>query len=163
MIEIVIFDLDGTLVHLPIDYEMLFDEFKQIMHVDNVRLVVATVSRADEKTRKLVFEAWDKAELAVSGKITLNEEGMKTYRKFMDKQKVLVTLQGKAVVETIQQQCNLTFDVVVTREDALFRVDQLMKAISQLKKEPKNVLFVGNADSDAEAAEKIGCQFQRIK
>lgn len=78
MIEIVIFDLDGTLVHLPVDYTMLFDEFKQIMHFDNVRPVVATVSRVDEKTRKLVFEAWDKAELAVSGKITVNEEGMKT-------------------------------------------------------------------------------------
>jgi HAD superfamily hydrolase (TIGR01549 family) len=163
VIEIVIFDLDGTLVHLPIDYEVLFEEFKQIMHVDNVRPVVTTVSRADEKTRKLVFEAWDKAELAVSEKITMNEEGMKPYRKFMDKQKVLVTLQGKAVVKSILKQSNLTFDFVVTREDALFRVDQLMKAINQLKSEPKNVLFVGNADSDADAAEKIGCQFQRIK
>lgn len=163
MIEIVIFDLDGTLVHLPIDYEVLFEEFKQIMHVDNVRPVVATVSRVDEKTRKLVFEAWDKAELAVSEKTTLNEEGIKIYRKFKDKQKALVTLQGKAVVDTILRRFGLTFGFVVTREDSLFRTEQLTKVITYLRVEPPNVLFAGNADSDADASEKIGCQFQRIR
>lgn len=163
MIEAVVFDLDGTLVHLPIDYVALFKEFKRIMHVDEVRPLVDVVSRADGKTRELVFAAWDRAELAVSGRITVTEEGMKTYRKFEDKRKALVTLQGKAVVEAILKQFSLAFDSVVTREDALFRVDQLTKVISQLKVEPRNVLFVGNTDGDAAAAEKAGCQFLRME
>jgi len=163
VIEVVVFDLDGTLVRLPIDYKPLFEEFRRIMRVDEVRPIVDAVSRVDGKTRELVFGAWDRAELAVSGKITVNEEGMKTYRKFWDKRKALVTLQGKAVVQTILRQFGLAFDFVVTREDALFRVDQLTKAINQLKAEPRNALFVGNTDDDVAAAGKIGCQFLRVK
>jgi HAD superfamily hydrolase (TIGR01549 family) len=162
VIEAVVFDLDGTLVRLPIDYRALFEEFKRIMHVNEVRPVVDTVSKTDEKTRAKVFAAWDKAELAVSGKITANEEGMKIYREIEETPKALVTLQGKAVVHAIEDHFGLNFDFVVTREDSLFRVDQLTKAINLLKAEPRNVLFVGNADGDAAAAKGLGCQFMRV-
>jgi HAD superfamily hydrolase (TIGR01549 family) len=163
VIEAVVFDLDGTLVRLPIDYEALFEEFKRIMHVSEVRPLVDVVSRADGKTRELVFKAWDKAEQAVFGRITVDKEGMETYRKLISKPKALVTLQGKAIVEAILKQFSLAFDFVVTREDSLFRVDQLTKAISLLKAEPRTVLFVGNTEGDVAAAEKAGCQFQRVK
>jgi HAD superfamily hydrolase (TIGR01549 family) len=162
VIEAVVFDLDGTLVRLPIDYEMLFEEFKRILHVDEVRPLVDVVSKADGKTKELVFRAWDRAEQAVFGKISVNEAGMETYRKLFPKRKALVTLQGKIVVDVILKQFSLGFDFVVTREDSLFRVDQLTKAINLLKAEPKNVLFVGNTEGDAAAAEKIGCQFLRV-
>jgi phosphoglycolate phosphatase len=162
VIAAVVFDLDGTLVRLPIDYETLFKEFKLIMRVNEVRPIVETVLRADEKTRALVFATWDKAEMAVAGKITVNEEGIKTYREFSTKPKALVTLQGKAVVQAILQKFGVRFDVV-TREDALFRIVQLTNAVTLLKSEPRNVLFVGNTDGDAAAAEKIGCQFLRVK
>jgi phosphoglycolate phosphatase-like HAD superfamily hydrolase len=52
---------------------------------------------------------------------------------------------------------------VVTREDSLFRADQIGKAVNLLKVKPRNVLFVGNTESDAAAAEKVGSQFLRIK
>ena len=51
----------------------------------------------------------------------------------------------------------------MTREDSLFRVEQLTKAINLLEAEPKNVLFVGNTDGDATAAMSLGCQFMRVK
>ena len=162
MIEAVIFDLDGTLIHVPIDYEALFEEFKQIMHVKEVRPLVDVVSRADDKTRSIVFKAWERAELAIVGKITVNEEGMKTYRKFADERKALVTLQGRRLVEAVMKQFSLGFDLVVSREDTLFRTDQLRKALDQFKSDPEDVLFVGNTDRDAEAAREVGCQFLRI-
>jgi phosphoglycolate phosphatase-like HAD superfamily hydrolase len=66
-------------------------------------------------------------------------------------------------VEAILKQFSLAFDFVVTREDSLIRVDQLTKAIKLLKADPRNVLLVGNTEGDAAAAEKAGCQFQRVK
>lgn len=163
MIEAVIFDLDGTLVRLPIDYEALFNEFKRIMRVPEVRPIVDTISRLDGKTKEMVFTAWDRAELVVAGNVTENEDGMGIYRQFEDKRKALVTLQGQTVVEEIIKKHGLVFDFVLTRENSLFRVDQLKKAISLLHEEPQNVLFVGNTDSDASGAKAVGCQFQRVK
>ena len=163
MIEAVVFDLDGTLVRLPIDYDGLFAEVREIMHVTDVRPLVDTVSRADGITRELVFAAWEKAELAVEKAVSANEAGMKIYTAHVDKRKALVTLQGKTIVEVIMKQFSLSFDVVVTREDVLFRVDQLAKAVGKLNVPISNVLFVGNTDGDAAAAEKVGCTFLRVK
>jgi HAD superfamily hydrolase (TIGR01549 family) len=163
VIEAVIFDLDGTLVQLPINYEALFNEFRRIMQVPEVRPILDNISKLDGKTRETIFKAWDRAELAVEVNASSNEEGMSTYRRFRDKRKVLVTLQGKAVVEEIFKRYELKFDFIVTREDSLFRTIQLAKAISHLRAEPRNILFVGNAESDSDAAEKVGCQFQRVK
>jgi HAD superfamily hydrolase (TIGR01549 family) len=163
MIEAVVFDLDGTLVNLPINYEELLGEFKEIMRVENVRPLVDTVSRVDDETRKRVFRAWDKAELAVSAKITVNDEGMKVYREYAEKPKALVTLQGRKVVDAVVARFGLAFDVVVTRENSLFRAEQLRTAAEKLGLQMENVLFVGNADGDAVAAEKVDCQFLRVK
>jgi HAD superfamily hydrolase (TIGR01549 family) len=162
VIEAVIFDLDGTLVRLPIDYETLFNEFKRIMQVPEVRPIVDIISKLDGKTRQTIFEAWDRAEIAVEVNATINEEGMNAYRRFRDKRKVLVTLQGKAVVEEILKRHGLRFDFILTREDSLFRTKQLTKAINQLEADPRNVLFVGNTESDGAAAESVGCQFHRV-
>ncbi len=162
MIAAVVFDLDGTLVDLPVDWEGLFAEFKVIMHVDNVRPVAETVSKVYAETRKQVFDVWDKAELAVSKKSMINEKGMSIYRQYADKPKALVTLQGKKAVEIIAVEFGLRFDVVVTREDSLSRSEQLLMAAEKLKVPLKDILFVGNADTDAEAAKKVGCQFLRV-
>ena len=163
MIAAAVFDLDGTLLCLPVNWEALYEEFKRVMHVDVVRPLVDTVSRVDEKTRLEVFSAWDKAEVAIFENATACGEGMQLYREFAGKPKALVTLQGKAVVQLILEKFGLSFDVVVTREDSLFRAEQLQMAAEKLKVPPKNLLFVGNADSDAAAAQKVGFQFQRVK
>ncbi len=157
-----IFDLDGTLVCLPIDYEKMFDEFKRIMHVNVVRPLVETLSRVDSHTRGEVFAAWDRAELAVARGSTVCTEGGMLYQQFKDKPKALVTLQGRDTVDIILECYDFKFDVIVTREDSLFRDEQLTLVLEKLKLPAPDVLFVGNADTDEAAAQKIGCQFHKV-
>ena len=163
MIEAVIFDLDGTLLHLPIDYEKLFQEFKKIMRTDKVQPVTETISKLDKKTQQQVFKAWDKTELAAAANITLNKKGIDIYKSYSQKPKALVTMQGKAVVKNILAQLGLSFNIKVTRENSLNRTEQLEKAAEKLKTQFGSILFVGNTENDSFAAEKAGCQFLRIK
>jgi HAD superfamily hydrolase (TIGR01549 family) len=163
LIKAVIFDLDGTLIHLPVDYVKLFAEFRKIMHVDNVQPVTEVVSKLDKKTRQQVFREWDKAELAAAANITINKGGMEIYKRVSMKPKALVTMQGEAVVKKTLAHLRLSFDFAVTREDSLNRAQQLENAAEKLKKQLANILFVGNTENDALAAEKVGCQFLRVK
>jgi phosphoglycolate phosphatase-like HAD superfamily hydrolase len=125
LIEVVVFDFDGTLIQLSIDYEKLFQEFKKIMKVSNLHPLVETVSKLDDRTRKEVFKVWDKAELAALAKMTINDEGIKIYKMFQQKPKALITLQGKALVKAALERLELSFNVIFTREDSLNRVEQL--------------------------------------
>jgi len=66
MIAAYVFDLDGTLVDLPINYWAMFAEFKQIMGVEEVRPILKTVGAImDLQTRKRVFDTWERYEFAV--------------------------------------------------------------------------------------------------
>jgi len=163
LIEAVIFDLDGTLIQLPIDYERLFQEFKKIIKINNFHLLVETVSKLDARTRKDVFKVWDEAELAALTKMTINDEGIKIYKMFQQKPKALITLQGKALVKAALERLELSFNIIFTREDSLNRVEQLKNAAQKLETQIQNVLFVGNTENDFLAAKKVNCQFLRVK
>lgn len=162
MIEAVIFDLDGTLIHLPIDYERLFQEFSKIMKTDEVHPLTKTISRLDEKTREKLFEVWDNAELAALTEMTVNDEGMSLYKKFHEKPRALVTMQGEAFVRNVLERLGLSFNFVVTREHCLNRAEQLKIAAEKLKTSFENILFIGNTNDDFLAARNVGCQFLRV-
>jgi len=163
LIEAVIFDLDGTLIHLPINYEKLFREFSKIMKTTDLHPLPKKISKLDEKTKRKIFEVWNRAELAVSANATLKSQGIAIYKKFSQKPKVLVTLQGKPLVQTVLERFNLSFNFVVTREHSLNRAEQLRIAAEKLRVAFQNILFVGDTDDDFLATRKVECQFFRVK
>jgi len=162
VIEAVIFDLDGTLIHLPVDYERLIQQFQKVAQAESFHPLLESVSNLDEVANGKVFEIWDLAELAALAGMTVNQEGMKLYGFFSTKPKALVTMQGKAVVKAILEKLGLAFDVVLTREDSLNRAEQLKLAAQKLDARFENVLFVGNSENDVLAAKQVTCSFQRI-
>ena len=164
MIRAVIFDLDGTLLDLPIDYPQMHAKFTQIMGVAEVRPILKMVAQIkDAEVLRRVFDAWTGFELEIIDRVTVHEEGMKLYRQYADVPKGLVTMQGKEAIGKILARFNLSFDVVLTREDSFSRVDQLKAAAEKLDVATGDVLFVGNMDNDENAAKELGCQFIRVK
>jgi phosphoglycolate phosphatase-like HAD superfamily hydrolase len=116
MIQALIFDLDGTLLDLPIDYPKMYDKFKEIMGVAEVRPLLKTVAQIkDPATLQRVFDAWTGFELAILDKVTVHEEGMKIYRENADKPKALVTMQGKETMSKILAKFDLSFDAMLNR------------------------------------------------
>jgi len=163
LIEAVIFDLDGTLIHLPIDYERLFQEFGKIMKTDNVRPLSEKISGLDDERRRKIFEVWDRLELSALKDMAVKEEGISLYKKFSGTPKALVTMQGKALVQNVTNHLGLSFNFAITREDSLDRVEQLKIAAQKLETRFQNVLFVGDTEEDNCAAKKVECQFLRVK
>ncbi|MBX5328103.1 MAG: HAD-IA family hydrolase [Candidatus Bathyarchaeota archaeon] len=162
MIKAAVFDLDGTIIHLPIDYEKLFKEFSKIMKTEEVRPLTEKISKLDKKARERAFEVWDSFELEALRKFTVNKEGIMLFQRFSEIPKALVTMQGKKLVENITERLDLSFNFTITREDSLDRTKQLQKAAQMLEIHPQNILFVGNTNEDYLAAKKIGCQFVRV-
>jgi len=159
-----IFDLDGTLVDIPINYWAMFADFKQIMGVEEVRPILETVAKiTDAQTRKRVFDTWERYELAVLQKTIVHEEGIRIYRAHEDEPKALVTMQGKKTTKLIIDKFKLSFNAVITREDSFSRTEQLKTAIEKLNVPLRDILFVGNMDNDEKAAKEVGCPFRRIK
>jgi HAD superfamily hydrolase (TIGR01549 family) len=161
--EAVIFDLDGTLINLPVNYEKLIEEIENITKTEYVGPLTVAVSKLDEKTKKKVFKVWDEAELEALEKMTINDEGMAIYRKFSEKPKALVTMQGKALVKVVFERLKLSFNVVLTREDSLDRAEQLRHVIRSLKTPAEKTLFIGNTKGDLQAAKKAECRFRKVR
>lgn len=162
-IKAVIFDLDGTLVNLPMDYRALYAEFQKIMGINNIEPVTKTVAALNDATKGKVFETWTKAEFTVLPKMTIVKEGMKLFEQYSGIPKALVTMQGKRTMEKILSTLNLSFQVAITREDNLDRIAQIMLALEKLKLKPENVIMIGDRETDKTAAKKVGCKFKMVK
>jgi len=158
-IKLVIFDLDGTLVHLPIKYEGLKNEISRILKVDEVNSILETISNVEGNLRREIFEVWDKFELEALQNLKENRDGMEIYNRFHGKTRCLVTLQGMSAVKKILEKTGLSFDYIVTREDSLSRSKQIKMVIEKFGANVKETLFVGDRESDRRAAEEVGCSF----
>ncbi|MCW3980733.1 MAG: HAD-IA family hydrolase [Candidatus Bathyarchaeota archaeon] len=163
MTEGVIFDLEGTLVRLPIDYEALHSEIKRELHLTKVRPLTETVKILDQKSRDKLYKLWEHAEMQALPNSKSNEEGMELLRKHSNKPIALVTMQGRTVVKKILNYYHLPFRITITREDTIDRRAQIEKAICNLNLEPRNVLVIGDRKSDQISAKLAGCEFVMVR
>lgn len=162
MINAAIFDLDGTLVDLPVNYDELFKEMKRILNKENVRPLLKTIREVNEKERRQIFMVWDEMEQEAFPKTAPVEEGMAIYKEYYEKPKALITMQGENSVTEILKSFDLSFAFSITRETSTDREEQLAMAVKKLKTDAHSIMFVGNEDHDKEAARKVGCQFRRV-
>ena len=163
MINALVFDLEGTLINLPINYEALYESIRRELGITKVQPLTKTAKKLDLNSREKLFKLWEIAEMKALRNFRINEEGIGLYRRYGNRPVALVTMQGKNVVEEIMNQLFLKFTVIVTREDSLDRKDQIKTAIDLIGLAPDKVLVVGDRDSDKVAAMHVGCKFLKVK
>ena len=164
-LELVIFDLDGTLVKLPIDYDKMYSKLRQLFNLKDRVVPLKTVdklTRGNLGLRRRAFQILTEAEMEALPKIRLNPSLEELREKFKPVDKALVTMQGPEVVNQILPLLKIKFKMVVTREHSLDRAEQLRHVIACLGTQPARVLFIGDRFNDELGARNVGCRFMKI-
>ncbi len=158
-----IFDLDGTLFTIPVDWVEVSEELGKMVGapIGDAPLFaqVEQLVSVRPSIRDAIFTKLDLHELKavpaaapMAGALELLSHISKVA------QLGLVTMQGSAACDKILGRHRLgeLFDVMVTREDSLDRTMQLRIALQSLSSSPKDTLFTGDGLNDVRCGRKVG-------
>ena len=161
--EYFIFDLDGTLFSLPVDWTAVREEFAAIAgeSIEGRPLFqeVQRVAAAKPALKQTILSMIESHELrAVDSAKPMPGAVDLAYSLFEVSKLALVTLQGKRACQEILRRSKLLglFEAVVTREDSLDRAAQLEAALNTLGARPKDALFIGDRLNDVVCGRKVG-------
>jgi len=165
MIRGIIFDLDGTLVQLPIRYDYLHNELKKLLRTDDelIPLISSIVNLA--RNGNMIEEAFEiicreEIQSVNDMTITSDAEELLTYLKTKNYLLGLVTLQCKTATEQILAKMGISnlFNSILTRDDSYDRPDQIKKTLHRLDLSPSETIMIGDRLNDVESAQNLGCQ-----
>ncbi|MBI3840821.1 MAG: HAD family hydrolase [Thaumarchaeota archaeon] len=158
-----VFDLDGTLFRIPVDWEAVRGSLRKIFATDSQFIPLFESLREhlgnDPARRAEAFAAVDSLELKaveacepLPGALDL-VSGLRSRAKLG-----LVTMQGRKAYDRIAMEHGLAsaFAVSVTREDSLDRAEQLLSALGRLGVDRGEALFIGDRLNDVFSAQKAG-------
>jgi phosphoglycolate phosphatase len=161
--ESYVFDLDGTLVRLPVPWDQVRAKLRESLGAEvpfsPLFGDLAELLKSSPGLRSEAFTLIDSFELdAVEGvePVTgaLELLGALAIRGRL----ALVTMQGKRAVEGVISRLGAggIFSAVVTREDSLERSEQIGKAMKEMSAAPSKTLFVGDRLNDVIGGRRAG-------
>jgi HAD superfamily hydrolase (TIGR01509 family) len=157
-------DLDGTLTILEIDWEHIRGIVRTMLNTDHpLRPLAMSIPSATEDPilRKRAYEYIAQAELEAATKKQRDEKLVSLVRSMrMEGLKLgVVTHQAKAPARLTLERLGVLnyFEVIVSREDALERGEQIGLAADALGVKPHEVIFTGDSPWDIEAGKRLGC------
>ena len=165
MIKGIIFDLDGTLIRLPIRYDLIQNNLKKIFNIQDEfkPLIAAVVSSAKGNSSKLdeAFELICQEETRAADDLEIIENAFDVLQFFKSKQLKLglVTMQCRKAVEKVMTKFEQSvFSSIISRDESYDRKDQIEKMLKSLQLEPDEALVIGDRIHDVVSAKKVGCR-----
>ena len=165
MSKCIIFDLDGTLVNLPVRYELIQKKLKKLFNTESefTPLIPSIIEQANGNQNLVndAFELLCEEELIASECLKEIEGSQELIDDILSKNHTvsLVTMQCKKVAEIILKKINLTekFSSVITRDDSTDRFLQIKKTYELLNFMSSDVTMIGDRIHDINSAKKAGC------
>ncbi len=156
-----IFDLDGTLFTVPVDWKKVRKEIAEIgVPLEDSISLFKQLARLQGNTSLMeqVFRIIDRHEVDSLGSAS-PREGAVSVLQSLNRDKFLVTMQGREFCTMLLDKFSISdlFKEVVTREFSLQRVRQLSYCISISRE--KDMLFVGDKEDDALSSIMLGIDF----
>jgi HAD superfamily hydrolase (TIGR01549 family) len=161
--SVFIFDLDGTLVRIPVDWRSVREDLRsEFKTEDTFSPLFGSLQKflsERPEARERVFALIDKREIAALGNSSLMEGVEETLSRLSKGASLsLVTMQGRRASEGILRKFGLSrfLPIQFTREDSLDRSHQLRMVMTRLIVGKDEVLFVGDRLNDVRSAAEVG-------
>ncbi len=150
-----IFDLDGTLIELNLD----FDEIRRTVGVRD-RYILEAILRLDEDERREKLEILKDFEIRAASTAKLMPYAKEVLRLLDDLglKKGIVTRNCRESVEIVINRFGLDVDFVITREDAKPKPspEPILLALKLARSKPDTAVVIGDYKFDLIAGRKAG-------
>ena len=165
MIKGIVFDLDGTLIQLPINYKKIQKNLKQLFNTsNNLTPLIPTIiklSQNDPEKVKTSFNLICEEEILASKNFKIMDNAIEIL-KFIKSKNLslcLVTMQCQNALEKIiaDLQISNLFDSIISRDISVDRQKQIELSLEKIDLMPSEVLVIGDRLHDVESGKKIGC------
>ena len=165
MIELIIFDLDGTLIKLPVRYDFLRNELRDNFSIQGESFLIPMIlekTQDNNKVKREAFELICKEECNAIDGLEIHESAIEVIKEIHSKNKkiALVTLQCERAANQILDIMGIKdlFLNVFTRDDYTDRYEQIIKTMNKFDSTADNTLMIGDRINDFDSAEKAGCK-----
>jgi HAD superfamily hydrolase (TIGR01549 family) len=166
MIKGIVFDLDGTLIRLPIRYDVIFEKLQNLFDTqDDFKPLIPTIIEKANNDTKLVQQAFDlicKEETLAANNFKVIDGAIEVLDYFKNKNYSLglITMQCRKAVKTIFLKIKISenvFSNIITRDEFHDRFTQIKNMIEFFALSPSEVLMIGDRIHDIDSAKKAGC------
>lgn len=158
-----VFDFDGTLFRLPVDWEAVRGNLRSVLGSDSSFAPLfgelARVLGEKPELRGPAFGAIDSFEVAGAALAEPVEGAPDLLRELSRRGKVaIVTMQGRMALGAVLAKFSLDEvpSATVTREDSLERSAQIVEAMGRIGAAREGTLFVGDRVNDVVGGRKAG-------
>jgi len=165
MIKGIIFDLDGTLIQLPINYDVVQKNLKEFFNISkNLKPLIPTIielSKNDQNKIKAAFNLICKEEILASKNFKIMDEAIEVLKFLKSKNIILclVTMQCRLALNKILHKMNILdlFDFLISRDENYDRFEQIQTSLKHTFLNSSEVLVIGDRIHDIESARRSGC------
>ena len=160
----VIFDLDGTLANLPISYDRIRRNLKDLFHTNNDFIPLITTVKKLSKDSNIMKEAFDiicNEEVNAVDNLNVIEGADELLRSLASKNFLIAiaTMQCRRAAERVIDRLGIKglFSCIQTRDENTDKISQIHSILEMLHVSPSQTIVIGDRITDVESANKMGC------
>ena len=154
----IIFDLDGTLVELPVNWHKVIRRVENLLGRRVKSLLELYPKLWGTEKYEMISHVIEEFEMASLDRLRFLDNSPQLLRRLSSKYQLgLMTFQGLNVARRIIDKIGVDGLLVATRDDAPTRAEQISLIVSAAQRKFEEFLVIGDRLNDVYSALNVGC------